>query len=276
MVFFQQIKQQKWRNDNMKPNLDIEEAESLKAVKQGLITGEWIEEAKQIPLDYLSIYEKQVITKLINKAPLTESETNIAQEVLGRYRPALRDVKPEETIRIAKENIQLNKDHKSIINILKNKRDKLILPISYPLNDEEDLNFDLIVEKKMTKEATSIFIEYQESLSPFMDFTEKEAEIAKNIETYQPKTEEERQIAESVRNKLIQISLDQHKNIIESAILILANQTRIYGDENCTYQDMIELYENMSENVIMALFEKVQLYCGINNINKEKLFRKVQ
>ena len=253
-------------------NYDHEAA--LKAVREEAMVTDWVIEAEQIPQEYLNSYEKNLVQKCINQESFTESERNDLKMLLQRYRPAINKLKPVETIENVKENIQTVTDEKDILSIISSQKKRDSHTFYYPLENGKELPITLIINKNLTRESTKVLTATQTNLNAFQDFTEEEQGYYNDYKAGLTQTQEEIQIAKNIEKQIMEIGIQNYNNITESAIIFLANQTKIKDYTNCTTEYMTKLYTEMDNSVLLALFEEVQNIIGINNINRERIFRR--
>lgn len=245
--------------------------EATRMLRREYLKKEWVEEAKQIPLyDLSDENEKEVISKCILKQDFTETEIDLLEEVLGRYRGAIEKYEPTETLENIEHNEQLVRDEKSILSLMQKSREEQLLTMIYPLSADETIDIQLIVKNEIDAEALNTL---QENIELFADLTQDELETFQRYAHNEPQTHEERVIAEQIEQKLREKGQKNITQMREVAIQFLAKQTRIYNDENSTEQGMIEIYKEMKLGYLLALFEKVQTMTGISQIETENLFR---
>lgn len=245
--------------------------EATRMLRREYLKTEWVEEAKQIPLyDLRDENEKKVISKCILKQDFTETEIDLLEEVLGRYKGAIEKYEPTETLENIEHNEQLVRDEKSILSLMQKSREEQLLTMIYPLSADETIDIQLIVKNEIDAEALNTL---QENIELFADLTQDELETFQRYAHNEPQTHEERVIAEQIEQKLREKGQKNITQMREVAIQFLAKQTRIYNDENSTEQGMIEIYKEMKLGYLLALFEKVQTMTGISQIETENLFR---
>lgn len=247
-----------------------EEDININIIKQDLLRTNWVEEAKQIPLENCTKEEQQLLLKCINKEEFTATELTQLEKLLGRYRSALEKYEPLETLDNYERNVQLVQDEKSILSRMREAREEQVITMLYPLSQDETLELQLLVMNEIDAEALD---DLQQNLELFADLSENELDIYQRYAHDQPQSREERAIAEQIEQKLREKSTKNIPEMRKVAIKFLAKQTRLYNDKNSTEQGMTEIYEEMKLGYLLALFEKVQGMTGVSNIDTENLFR---
>ena len=251
-------------NEEMMEMMDTTE------LKESLLHGEWIEEAKQIPFYEVTDYERELLMKCINEKPFNPTELHDLEMLLGRFRGALEKYEPVETLEAVDTNIQLVHDEKEILRMMQESREEQILPFNYPLSPDVTIRYELIVMNEIDAEALDSL---QQNLELFSDLTQDELELYQDYNDGAPQTPEEAAIAEAIAHRIEQKGMQNASMVRQTAIDFLAKQTRINGDPDSSEQGMRDIYSAMKLGYLMALFEKVQSMVGVTNIETEDLFR---
>lgn len=253
---------------------NYEDNEGIKAIEMDLLKTEWVDEAKQIPIYELPETERDILIKCINMEDMTDNEVSQLKSILNRFRKPIREQKPNETLQNAKDNLEHTKSVQEYIKILKESKKSTIYPIMYPVTDDIEEEIPLSINKELTPEATRLISNLQTNLTAFVDYTEDERDSYTKYEKGEELTEEELLIAKKIESELIKVGAQNFNEIRQTAIEFLAVQTRIAYDENCTYEDMLDFYSEMKNNILTALFEEIQEVLGVNSIDRDKIFRK--
>lgn len=245
--------------------------EATKMVRREYLRNEWVEDAKQIPFyDLRDENEEKVIRKCIEGEEFTETEIDLLEEVLGRYRDALEKYEPTETLENIERNEQLVRDEKQILSLMKQSHDEQKLVMKYPLSATETIDITLLVKNEINAEALNTL---QENIGLFADLTHDELETFQKYAHNEPQSHEEIVIAQQIEQKIREKGQNNILKMRNVAITFLAKQTRIYDDPSSTEQGMKDIYEEMKLGYLLALFEKVQTMTGVSQIETETLFR---
>ena len=99
--------------------LTIEEGNTLddiKSIEEELLLTDWLEEARQIPLDMVTPLEKHYLTKYLDtEVVLDDEEKEILTSILEKYRPALQKVQPGEVLENLEGNTRIVEDEKAFL-----------------------------------------------------------------------------------------------------------------------------------------------------------------
>jgi hypothetical protein len=244
--------------------------EERREVRNILLHGEWIDEAKQIPLDSVEQEEQLLLLKCINEEEMTEQEIDKLEDTLGRFREALRKFEPAETLKNVEENIQLVKSEKEILRLMDESTQTQTLTMHYPLGNNKFVDIPLLVKNEIDAESLD---NLQENLGLLADLSQEELETFRDYQNDKVQTREEQIIAKQVEEKIAETSYKNMADVRTTAIKFLAKQTRIAEDPESTEQGMIQLYEKMTLGPLLALFREVQERTGITNVDTDNLFR---
>ena len=103
---------------------------SIEEIENELFMGRWREEAKQLPLKYLSPQEQALIQRYINNGILSPDEEEQVKGILEQYRPALMKIKPAETIENAEKNAQYIEDEKAFLELIDTTSEIQVIPFT--------------------------------------------------------------------------------------------------------------------------------------------------
>lgn len=256
---------------NYTTNYDEEEKESVRGAKKYASQTMWVKEAQDIPLDQLQPDEIPLINKVLNKVALNDEELDKADEILGKYRRVIHDIKPQEQLQHMEENIQYVNDEKALLDLLDNQYELKTLTFNYPLANGTHARIKLDV-KPLTD--SSAIIDLVQDLKLFEDTTQEEQILYDKIRNDEPLTPEEaalkQQVQQKISDKVEQTTL---KNQMQMCKQFLAKQTTLHG-KNTPYPQMLEIYEKMDLMYMIQIFNKVidmiQLKTGdIDNLFQE-------
>lgn len=235
------------------------------SIEDELLNNEWIEEAKQIPLNKLSKVEQEYITKCINKQIITDDEKEAISEILAKCRPALEKYQPQETLENLENNIQYNNDEKSFLQLLKQQKKEKTLTMNYPLDDGSTYKLELIIERVDSQAV----LQLQENFKIFEDLTQQEKNIKSRNDQGYPITREEAIILESLEKKINKkLMANQEEMMIE----FLSEHTKIKNEEY-NYDYMKQIYQTMDPVYMESLFNKVGKISGLTTPKTDELFQ---
>ena len=243
------------------PGDHLDEVDDLEEI---LLSTEWIDEAKNIPLDALNQQEQLLILKCINKEQFTDDEQEQLQQILAQYRPAIRKVKPDEILENAKANQKLVTDINEFLDISENfnKVQELKFPIN--VNGNEAL---LYFDVHPVLDSTAILD--MNKLTIFQDFTQDEFITMSKQKRGENLTREEMLIAKNMEEKLNRLSQDKAKEMI---LEFLSMQLTFHGQDN-TYDEMKTALTRIPLAYLITLFYQVQNMTGVTDVKVENVFQ---
>ena len=197
---------------------------------------------------------------------LTDEEINILEEVLQRYRKAIHDQKPLETIETYHDNIEYVEDEKAFLEILDREAEEQTLTMYYPLMDGREARLDLTV--KPVTDAKAV-MDVGENLDLFKDYTQDEIQTFNDYQMGKEMSPEERQLAEKIQVEIATVNADRIKEV---AIEFLALQTT-FKDRESSYEDMKRIYSRMQVGYLLLLFARVKDMTHLDDVDTEKIFR---
>lgn len=254
-----------YRNDD-----DLTEEELVRGAKRHASQTMWIKEAQDIPLEYLEKDELVLINKILNKQPLTDLELDQADKIIGKYRGAIHDIKPQETLKNVEDNIQYVNDEKALLELLDNQYEVKQLTFNYPLQNGRIARIELDVKPLTDSSALTDLVQ---DLKLFEDTTEEEQELYSKIRTGETLTAEEEQVKQQVQDKINdKIQQETLQNQMDMCRKFLAKQTTLHGRDT-PYEVMLEIYEKMQLVYMTQLFSKVMDMINIGSEDIDLLFQ---
>lgn len=247
---------------------EIEEDDGgVQGARELLYRGAWRREAAQIPLDSVEDEdEKKVIIKCINQDEVNPLEMEILQQVLHRYRKAIREQKPFETIENYEDNVAYVEDEKAFLAILDDEEQNQELTVHYPLMGGREAVLPLVVEPLTDAQAV---IEVTENLQIFNDYTAEETQAFVDYQNGKSQTPEERAIAKEIE---VTLARKQSNRVKDAAIEFLAIQTKFKG-KNSSRDDMRQIYKRMNVGILLLIFARVKEMLYLGDVDVDKIFR---
>lgn len=239
----------------------------LEGARQLFSQTTWRTEAMQIPLASVKDKEEQeVLVKCINMEDLSPEEHTILEGVLARYRPAIQKYKPLETMENYDESERQLTARTRFLQLLDEQEKPQELTVYYPLNNNEERKLHLLV--KPVTDAQAI-LEVSGALELFKDYTAEETQVFTDYQNGKTQTPEEIAIAKKIEMDIAIRNADTVKN---TAIEFLSRQTT-FSDEECTYEEMKEIYTRMNIGILLLIFNKVKDLAHLEDVDTEKIFR---
>ena len=238
---------------------------SIEEIENELFMGRWREEAKQLPLKYLSPQEQALIQRYINNGILSPDEEEQVKEILEQYRPALMKIKPAETIENAEKNAQYIEDEKAFLELIDATSEIQVIPFTFMKGEKTyRMKFDLypLTDSQAITDITS-------NLSMFQDLTEDELITYNKIQHGETLTREEILLRASVEEKIQQATT---QNTRRTVIEYLAMQLKFHGKDS-SQEVMKQTFSRIPDVYLSLLFDEVQERNHISDLKAEKVFQ---
>ena len=250
---------EKFRKQIEEEGVTIEEGNTLddiKSIEEELLLTDWLEEARQIPLDMVTPLEKHYLTKYLDKeVVLDDEEKEILTSILEKYRPALQKVQPGEVLENLEGNTRIVEDEKAFLeycdefdqgsNCYRMKFDL------YPLTDSEAI--------------TSIGA----NLAMFKDFTDEELQTYNKIQNGDNLTREEIIIRAGLEQKIQQAT---QKNQRQTIVEFLTLQLKFHNKDSSP-EAMRKVFQHMPFAYLALLFQEVQNRSHLSDTRLENVFQ---
>lgn len=249
-------------NEFEEPDIDVPTPDEVET--EMLIRGDLKEDARQIPQDKVTSEERRLIRAYLNDY-LAEEDYSKLRELLRRYRPAIMEHQPEQTLENVEENYQHNQREKRFLDILKQQKQEKTITMNYPLDDGGIWKLRLGIRNTNSQEIEDL----QTNFKLFEDLTPRENRIRNKSQYGQQLTKEEQHILESVQEK---VNKKVNKNLDAMMIEFLSTHTYLL-DEESDYNYMKEIYENMDKVYREQLYIKISQISGLVNSEIDELFQ---
>lgn len=254
-------------DDELKDIKVMSEEESLAGARQLLSKTKWRIEALQIPQeDIICEKELKVLQKCIDREDLDDKELDLLETVLAKYRPAINEIKPMETLETYHDNIEYVEDEHAFLELLDQEARDQTLNMYYPLLNGKEAKLELTV--KPITDAKAI-MDVGENLDLFKDYTQEEIQIYNDYQMKKEQTPEEIAIATKLQEEIAVVNADRIKDV---AIEFLALQTT-FKDKDSSYEDMKQIYSKMQVGYLLLLFARVKDMTHLDGVETEKIFR---
>ena len=185
---------------------NLMEMEDQKLMDEFLLSTQYLEEAKQIPLEILeNDDEKGLITKCRMEAELSDDELEDLKQLLSKYRGALNKVNPAEIEENVTKTRRIIRSEKELLKLIDN-QENYKLQMIYILPDGEEVILDLRVSPLTDSQAIN---EMQAHLNLFKELNTDERIVwSKAMSGQQIVTPEEKKLAEHVIKKYEETEYD--------------------------------------------------------------------
>lgn len=237
--------------------------EKAAKLERHLLKTQFPMECEEIPFDDLTIKEQKVVTKCINHDDLTDKEFTLLKETLQRYRKAINEIKPTETVESAEKTVQLIQTEQELLDLLDSPEMKTLL-VHVPINGNL-YGFDFEI---LPLDNSRAIKGINAQLDLFKDFTKQEADIYTKAQTGQELSHEEQVLLDKVNRELEEKASEQQEEII---ITLLASQLRL-PNSNEDMEARRKFWERFPFNAKVSIFMNVQEKLGLTEQSNEKLF----
>lgn len=237
--------------------------EKAAKLERHLLKTQFPMECEEIPFDDLTIKEQKVVTKCINHDDLTDKEFTLLKETLQRYRKAISEIKPTETVESAEKTVQLIQTEQELLDLLDSPEMKTLL-VHVPINGNL-YGFDFEI---LPLDNSRAIKGINAQLDLFKDFTKQEADIYTKAQTGQELSHEEQVLLDKVNRELEEKASEQQEEII---ITLLASQLRL-PNSNEDMEARRKFWERFPFNAKVSIFMNVQEKLGLTEQSNEKLF----
>lgn len=220
-------------------------------------------ECQELPFDKLTTEEQDAVTKCINHDNLNDKEFQLLKKTLQKYRKAINNYKPSETIESVEKTVQIIKTEQELLDLLDSPEMKKLL-VHLPINNQiYELEFE-ILPLDNSKAIKSIGMQ----LDLFKDFSKEETQIYTKAQAGKELSIEEQNVLDEMNKEIIKRSDEQQEEIM---ITLLANQLKL-PDSNHDVEERKKFWEKFPFNAKVSIFMKVQEKLGLTEYSNEKLF----
>lgn len=250
---------------DVKP-MNIEEQEIM---DDFLLTTQYLEEAKQIPLDILeNDYEKELITKCRENTELTDKELTDLKQLLSKYRSALSKINPSEVEENFTKVRRIINSEKELLKLIDN-QENYKLQMIYRLPSSEEVVLNLRVKPLTDSQAIS---EMQAHVDLFKELNTSERIVwNKAMGGQKIITKEEQKLAEHVLRKYEDKEFNMEAKVNKMREF-LARQVEFVEADFTTYNQKLKFWKKIEVQTIVDLYNKVREILQLNEVRTEDLF----
>jgi len=239
--------------------------DDTKSIQEELLSTEWIEEARQIPLDMVTSLEKHYLTQYLNKEILDDEEKEILSTILEKYRPALQKVQPGEVLENLEGNTRIVEDEKAFLEYCDEFEKVQVIPFTfYQGSNCYRMKFDLYPLTD-SEAITSI----GDNLAMLKDFSDEELQTYNKIQNGDNLTREEIIIRAGLEQKIQQAT---QKNQRQTIVEFLTLQLKFHNKDSSP-DDMRRVFQHMPFAYLALLFQEVQNRSHLGDTRLENVFQ---
>ncbi len=248
---------------------NLMEMEDQKLMDEFLLSTQYLEEAKQIPLEILeNDDEKGLITKCRMEAELSDDELEDLKQLLSKYRGALNKVNPAEIEENVTKTRRIIRSEKELLKLIDN-QENYKLQMIYILPDGEEVILDLRVSPLTDSQAIN---EMQAHLNLFKELNTDERIVwSKAMSGQQIVTPEEKKLAEHVIKKYEETEYDMEAKA-DKMREFLARQVEFSETTLESYNQKLKFWNQIRIETIIDLYNKVRQILQLNEMKTEDLF----
>ena len=220
-------------------------------------------ECEDIPLETLSHEEQIVVIKCMDQTDLTDDEFTLLKKTLQRYRKAINEYKPSETVDAFEKTQQIIQTEEAFLNIVNNKSNRM-LKVNVPYNGEwYSMEFEIL-----PLDDSRVVSTLQTHIDLFKDYSKYELETWNRAQQGQMITPEEKQIVERMNREIEEKNSEDR---ITSMNNFLAAQLRL-PNSTTDVEIRKEFWEKFPFVTKAAIMQKVEDRLGLTDQANEKLF----
>ena len=240
--------------------------EDIKAAKleRHLLKTQFPLECEEIPLEALSHEEQIVVIKCMDHVDLTDDEFTLLKKTLQRYRKAINEYRPTETIEAYEKTVQIIRTEQELLDILDN-----------PIN--KSLKVNLTYEGQVYRLEFEILpiddsriIDYiQMNIDLFKDFSQEERDFyTRGQADPESLTSEEKIILQKMNEEISVLASQERTKLIDG---FLASQLRL-PESNQDYEKRLEFWNKFPFMEKWAIVNRVEDKLGLTEKSNEELF----
>ena len=241
------------------------DSEKVARMEQHLLKTQFPLECQDLPFDVLSSEELIVVNKCMAQQDLTNEEFTLLKATLQKYRAAIYEHKPTETIEAAKKTVQIIKTEQDLINILEDKQNQL-LRVHLPYQGQTyELDFQILPVDD------SRIVDYmQMNIDLFKDYSKEETDLFLKAQDGSKKdfTPEERAVVQNMTQKINVVAGEEKAKMVDG---FLASQLRL-PNSNQDYNVRLEFWKKFPFMEKWAIVQEVENRLGLTERSNEELF----
>ena len=241
----------------------MNEDEKAAKLERHLLKTQFPLECEEIPLEELSEKEQIVVKKCMDHSDLTDDEFALLKATLVRYRGALNEYRPSETIEAYEKTQQIIQTEQDWLDIVDNKSNRM-LKVNVPYNGKwYPMEFEIL-----PLDDSRVVSTLQTHIDLFKDYTREEMKLWNKAHQGEMISPEEKQIVERMNREIEDKNSEDRitsMNNFLAAQLRLPNSTSDVGKR-------VEFWEKFPFVTKAAIMGKVEDRLGLTDQSNEKLF----
>ena len=241
----------------------MNEDEKAAKLERHLLKTQFPLECEEIPLDSLSHEEQVVVIKCMDHVDLTDDEFTLLKKTLQRFRKAINEYRPSETVEAFEKTQQMIQTEQDWLDIVNNKANR-ILKVNVPYNGEwYNMEFEIL-----PLDDSRVVSTLQTHIDLFKDYSQEELTIWTNAQQGLMISPEEAEIVKRMNNEIEEKNSEDR---ITSMNNFLAAQLRL-PNSTSDMDKRLEFWEKFPFVTKAAIMGKVEERLGLTDQSSEKLF----
>ena len=238
--------------------------EKAARMEQHLLKTQFPLECEEIPLEALTHEEQIVVIKCMDHVDLTDDEFALLKKTLQRFRKAINEYRPAETVDAFEKTIQIINTEQELLDILDNPRNKYLkVNLSYE-GQIYRLEFEILPVDD------SRVVDYmQMNIDLFKDYSQDERDLfARSQSDPESLTAEEKIIVEKLTQEITMLASQERSKLIDG---FLASQLRLPQSDQ-DYEKRLEFWNKFPFMEKWAIVNRVEDKLGLTEKSNEELF----
>lgn len=237
--------------------------EKAAKLERHLLKTQFPKECEELPFDNLTSREQKVVTKCMNHDDLTDREFKLLKQTLQKYREAIHELKPSETVEAYQRTEDMILSEKEWLDIVDDKSNRL-LKVNVPYNEKwYTMEFEVL-----PLDDSRVVTTLQTHVELFKDYTRDEMLLWNQSQQGKTLTREQQQIVDKMRKEIEEKNSEDR---IQSMNHFLASQLRL-PESTSDFETRREFWTKFPFVTKSAIMFKVEDKLGLTEQSNEKLF----
>ena len=208
------------------------------------------EECKRLPFEYLTAYEKEIVTKCIEQEHLNDTELTDLKKLLADYRPLIKRYDPIQIEENLEENVKTITSSRELLRLLDD-------PNRYRFDMHYKVNGEIVRLQFRVKPVSDQ--EYIELLDVqtriFQDLDKKEKLVYSKVSNQQKLTKEEENMFNHIQEKIVDKfgDVDSNNNKIMN---FLVDHVEFVEDSQLSQEARRQFWESMDVGTRALIYNK--------------------
>lgn len=235
-------------------------------IDQHQLKTRFVEECKQLPLDYLEPFEKELAEKCINKENFSDEELLKLKQLLSKYRPYFNEYDIPSVEENIEQNLKIIKTSDELLRLI-NDPNRYRIDMTYTVGEET-----FLLQLKLKQIPDSDYISLLDAQTRiFRNLNDNEKRVYAKAANKQKLTPEEMNMQKQIQDKINEKTLDYTGNA-QDITEILAKTVDFVDDPEKPYHEKLQFWKQVDLASRVLLFNKIKQKLNISNKTEEELF----